>query len=43
MDERGHREITVGLGKNPRNFRKILDLVTRHDNTNLECFMVVTG
>lgn len=40
LGQRGHRETIVGLGKNPANFRKILELVMRHDITISECCKV---
>jgi hypothetical protein len=37
--QRGHRETNFGIGDNPGNFRKILQLVMRHDKTVSERFM----
>src|SRR6218665_1130209 len=38
LAQRGHRETAAGLGENPGNFRKILDLVIRYDISISERF-----
>jgi len=36
LEQQGHRETIAGLGENPGNFKKILELVIRHDITILD-------
>src|SRR6218665_3507367 len=36
LEQQGHRETTAGLGENPGNFKKILELEIRHDITILD-------
>lgn len=40
LGQRGHRETNAGLGENPGNFRKILELVIRHNTSISERFRV---